>query len=234
MGREVLKSRPDAILEFWVGQETPSIPLTKGDKKDDAPERKPKDRRVLCESDLWEPAIQSIVGEITRFGRIGIFCDRKNTDAKEFFCQDRLKTCPYEYKPKDKRAEKSPRLSFFETQVLHHMANEGMADSVEFRRLARKFLRHTKHAHCDTIFFCEAIFGEGKTRKILQHLAGTQMKVVVPSDFVFLSITETAPSQKQEIKRGITIYTEDSLEFTKKRAETILRTKLKDSDMKQD
>ena len=106
------------------------------------------------------------------------------------------------------------------------MANEAMADSVEFRRLARKYLRKAKHIHCDTIFFPEAIMGEEKTRKILQHIVGTQMKCVFVSDFVFEN-EEIKKKIKSSKKRNISIISGDDADFTGKRAEGILRTKLK-------
>jgi len=222
LGREILKKEPNATLELWVEQKNPPPPLTKGGK-------------VVCEFDLWESALQKILSEITRFGRIGIFYDRKNVAAKEF-CKI-LQVKKLTHKPQDKRAEKSPQFHVFETQVLHHMANEGCADTVEFRRLARKFLRHAKNAHCDTVFFTEAIFGEEKTRKILQHLAGTQMKVVVASDFAVSAIPKSRganmDSRLQKEKRSITIHTSDTPEFTKIRAERILQTKLNASDIQE-
>ncbi len=216
-GREVLKKNPNAVLKLWVG--TPPIPPSK------------EGRDIACESDFWETGLQKILSGLTHFGRIGIFYDRKNIAAKAFFCKDRFETCPYKCKEKDKRAEKMPQFHTFETQALHHLANEGLADTVEFRRLARKFLRHAKNAHCDTIFFTEAIFGEEKTRKILQHIAGTQMRVMVPNDFIEI-LKQVQDDNKKNQKRSIKIHTGDDVEFTRKRAEEILRTKLRASNVR--
>lgn len=197
LGREVLKKFPKASLEFCVA----------GDNS-------------LSEEKLWDGAVMQILNQWTRFGRIGFFYDRKNKNAEEF-CHV-LSQSKFTYTPTDtRRAEKTPILSFFETQILHEMANEGLADSVEFRRLVRKFIRKAKHAHCDTIFFMEAIFGEEEVKKILQHIAGTQIRVFAPSDFLSLE------GIKEGKERKIQITTGDDPQFTHHRAEKILKTKLK-------
>ena len=197
-GREVLKKFPKAVLNFYVCTT-------------DAKEK------AISEQDFWQAGIKKILAEETRFGRVGVFYDRKNVVAQEFVREDFSK---FDFRTKEtNRAEKTPRVNGFATQVLTKMANEGMADSIEFRRLARKSIRKAKHANCDSLFFCEAIMGEEKTKKILQHLAGTQVRVFVPSDFL---VVENETSKKREIK----IHTGDEVAFTKKRAETILRTKL--------
>ncbi len=150
--------------------------------------------------------------------------DRKNKEAKTFYEQIDVKSL--DYQPIDKRrAEKIPQLSFFESQVVCEMANEGMADSVEFRRLIRKFLRKVKSFNCDTVLLADAILGEEKTKKIVQYLAGPRLKVFVPSDFLF-EVVDECELEKSE-QREIKIETGDDVEFTKLRAEKILRTKIK-------
>ncbi len=205
-GREVLKKEPAVGLKFCVQQS----------------DKSPKS--VIGEWDFWDTGVRNILEKMTRFGRIGIFFDRKNKLAGEFFST--LDISKYKYDPKDRRAAKKPCVSVFETLILWEMANEAMADSVEFRRLARKYLRKAKHIHCDTIFFPEAIMGEEKTRKILQHIVGTQMKCVFVSDFVFEN-EEIKKKIKSSKKRNISIISGDDADFTGKRAEGILRTKLK-------
>lgn len=200
LGKKTLSLFPSSHIRFFVQQQN------------DAQEG-------IEEKDFWETGIKDILQQKTRFGRIGIFYDRRNNFAAEF-CQS-LSSKTFPFLPKEvKRAEKTPRFSFFEYQVLHALANEGCADSVEFRRLARKYIRHAKHAHCDTLFFLEAIFGEGKTKDILQHLAGTQMKVYTVDDFF---VPEKGSEEKT---RTIEIHSEDDPDFTVDRAEKILQTKL--------
>ncbi len=169
------------------------------------------------ENNYWQSGLENILKNITRFGRIGLLYERKNKDAAKFI--EDLKIEAFDYQPqKAKRAVKKPEIHAFETQVLCEMANEGLSDSVEFRRLTRKIIRRAKHAHCDVIFFLDAIMGEESTRKILQDLAGTQMKVVVPSDFLEIS----------DIKQGeLAITTSEDPDFTHKRAEDVLRRKVK-------
>lgn len=114
------------------------------------------------------------------------------------------------------------KIPTFPTQALHHLANEGLSDSVEFRRLARKFIRRAKEHNCRTLFFPEAIFAETRTHQILQHLAGSQMKIQT----IDAKITAT-----QADKRKITIYHDlKDITFLKSRAEDLLGTKLKRSD----
>lgn len=176
------------------------------------------------QGDLCRNALLKILVQYTRFGRIGVFYDRKNISAKEFFQKISKET--FDYAPhKVCRAESLPCFSFFETQILYEMANEGFSQSVEFRRLMRKVLRRAKNHHCDCVFFCETIFGEERTKKILQHLAGTQLQVFTPDDFLVFEDT------KEGRKRSVKITTEDDIEFVHQRAEEILCTKLKKTDI---
>ncbi|MCF7830592.1 hypothetical protein K9M41_01160 [Candidatus Gracilibacteria bacterium] len=205
LGREVLVKYPEAELEFSVKD--------LGIKKKD----------FLGEIDFWSISLEKIVAEKTKFGRIGILYDRTNKEILEFI--KKLDSQKFNFERKDRRAEKTPQFISFETQIIHHLANEGWADTVEFRRIARKFLRKAKNFNCDTVFFCETIFGEEKTKKILQHLAGTQIKIFTPNDFL---LDHPEFNQKtSNTKRKITIETGDKPEFTNLRAEKILRTKLK-------
>lgn len=171
------------------------------------------------EQDLWNIGIGNILNGETRFGRIACFFDRKNRAAR-IFCK-KLDLKKFKYIPKKPhRAEKEARFSHFETQVLHETANEGLSDSVEFRRLARKYIRHAKHANVDTIYWLETIFAEEKTRQILDHLAGSQIKNVFPVDFLALEDIKEGNKRKLEIVSG------DDAVFTHKRAEMILKSKV--------
>jgi len=192
-----------------------------------------KNKKIFCEKDFWDVSLKKILSQ-TRFGRIGIFCERKNFAFLDFF--KKLKNLKSYYNPSEKkRAEKKYKINLFEIQILHEMANEGLADSVEFRRLFRKFIRKAKSYNCDTIFFPEAIFGEKKTQKILKHIVGTQIKIFFPHDFLFDVIKDVEQfflSEKKEKKNSdlnYKIFTKDNFEFTQKRAEKILQTKIKKS-----
>ena len=182
------------------------------------------------ESSFWAKGLQQIIEKVTRFGRIGVCVSRRNKTFLDFFEEFQKVKNNFEYAPKDKRAEKSPRLSMQMIPILKEMAHEGMADSVEFRRICRKYFRILKSHNCDTIFFPEAIFGEVKTKKILQHLAGTQIKVVTLMDLeVFQTpggAQEIASLQNQNPKIEIINETEEP-GFVRKQAETILKRKLR-------
>ncbi len=201
-GRKVLKSDQTAQLEFQVAQVG----------------KQPKS--TTSERDFWEQGVKEIAKSHTRFGRVGIFFNRGNDEAKTF-CDTVAKT-KLEYSPSEKkRAKKEAKITPFQTQALCNLANEGLSDTVEFRRLARKFIRPAKHAHCDTIFFLDAILGEEKTRKILKHIAGTQIKLFFPDDFLGELKDEKSKTRAIKIESG------DEDIFTKKMAEKILQTKLK-------
>ena len=120
-------------------------------------------------------------------------------------------------------AQKFSNYPLFPVQALSHLANEGLADSVEFRRLARKYIRRAKQHNLDQLFFPEAIFAEPKTHKTLQHLAGTQLKIQTLSPEI---------KSKKSAKQKITIYHDlENTNFLKARAEKLLGTKLKKSDL---
>ena len=196
-GRKVLKSFPKAVLHIEV--------QTACDKP--------------SEQNFWGIGIEKILNGQTKFGRIACFFDRKNISAQAF-CEN-LDIKKFKYIPKKPhRAEKEARFSYFQTQILHEMANEGMADSVEFRRLARKFIRHAKHANIDTIYWLETIFAEEKTRQILDHLAGSQIKNVFPVDFFDPGKMEESNKRELEIVSG------DDVRFSHERAEGVLRSKV--------
>lgn len=142
---------------------------------------------------LWDKALKDCL-ELSRKGSIATMADRKNTDFQS----------PYPH---------------FSTTILHHMACEGLADSVEFRRLARKEIRKAKQSNIDTLFFPEAIFGEAQTHKILQHLAGSQMKICTVADFY-------TPQGTNGETRNIEIIHNENETWIKQRAEAILKTKL--------
>ncbi len=199
LGIKVLSVNPKAALSFMI-------------EKNEEP--------TDMEYSLWEKSVQEILSA-TKFGRIGIFLDRKNFLAHQYFQAFDYQKTPY--KPKGKRSEKCPRVTVFTFQVLRAMALEGLADTVEFRRLGRRFIRQAKNANCDTIFFPELIFGETKTKKILQHIAGKRIKVYTSDDF-FVPIVENGDLGDVSIlSKG-----EDPF-FLKKRSEQILHQKLSDN-----
>lgn len=204
LGRKILKNEPKGALHFLVDGNQNNL--------------------TEFEITLMGEGIASILKQETRFGRIGVMLDRKNFSGIRV-----LESVDVEgqvYNPKEKRAEKKPIVTTFIVQAIKHLALEGLADSVEFRRLTRKYIRQVKNANCDTLFFPEFIFGEAKTKKILQHIAGTQLRVFTLDDFFDPKIE---PSGKQKI---IIEYEHEDPIFLKKRAEAILRMKLGQSAIK--
>lgn len=150
---------------------------------------------------------------------VGVFCDRKYCD----FFEDQIIG-----------KEKS-----FAYAILASLVQEGFGDSVEFRRLGRKFLRSAKHAHIRTLICPDLLMGAEKTPQVLRHLAGTQMRVVTVVDlmeFLWDTREDFFPanffdSKKRQISIKISNQIETDITFIKKRSENILQTKIRDTDI---
>ncbi len=209
LGRIILKKNPKAEIRFckcaWSEVR---------DEKDG-----------ITGADLWEAGLQYCT-EKTRFGRIGVFMDRKNVKALEVFGNEVERLRGEKIERVDKRAETELKINLFETQVLYEMSLEGYGESVEFRRLARKCIRDAKHANCDVIYFPEANFGEESTQKTLQQIAGTQIQVVTLAD-VFGEEVDGWKGREMESKKRVIEISDDFSDFEKQRAAEILKTKLK-------
>ena len=209
-GREIRRENAKTSLEFWVKTE-----------------KKPSEK-FFGERDFWLPAAEKIV-QTTRFGRVGIFFDRENVAAKKWaHSLSSDQNLAAKYAPASKRrAEKECVFSLFPTQILTQMANENFADSVEFRRLARKFLRGAKNARVDSVLFCDSVLGGERARKILKKIAGTQIQCVFPSDFC----TEVLGEVSQTLAQKTQIFSGDEKEFTQKIAQEFLRQKVSDKNI---
>jgi len=205
-GQKLLQLDPTAQIQFLIGSS-------------------PENQVVISENDFWRTGLEAILKNHTRFGRVALVCERKNKAAVQF--ADQIDLADFDYQPQQRRrhTENTPRISTITTQALWELANEGLADTVEFRRLARKQLRKAKQANVDTIFFLESVFGESKTRSILKHIVGSQMKLFFPSDFF-----DPAKSPGS-FNRSIQITTNQDLGFIRTRTEAILKTKIKATDV---
>ena len=204
--REALKSGEKGCFELFLNQ------------KEDG------EKGGMKEALIWQMAMELILKRETRFGRVGVFIERKNREAFDFFSG--LDVDKLAYVRKSERSEKQPQLKIFSTQLLVEMVNEGLEDSVEFRRLSRRFIRGAKNAHCDTLFFADSIMGGERAKKIIQFVAGAQIKCFFVSDF-FLDWLRLRSLKKADGVTEVLIYTEDDVVFVKKRAEQLLRKKLK-------
>ena len=213
LAREILRKGGRGFFELHVKQS-----------------EEPNDDSFISESEIWDMAVRSIIQEKTRFGRVGIFIERKNTFALDYFAA--LDVSKYSYKQRNRRAEKVPNLQIFPTQVLAEMVNEGMEDSVEFRRLTRKFIRKAKNHHCDTLFFPDSIMGAEKAGKIIQHLAGTQLRCFFVPDWIEEFMGDKGIGIEKEGGIEFLIHSGDGVEFTRERGEGVLRVKLKKSTIK--
>jgi hypothetical protein len=189
-----------------------------------------RDSENALQEKLLVLALQKIL-TTTRFGRIGIMHDRKNLWAKKKLAA--LNIDDFAYQPADSRANLKPEIHIFEYPVLRDMALEGLADSVEFRRLTRKYLRPAKQANCDTILLLDDIMGSDSARKQWTALAGTQREIICLSDFVLglSAVSEKKSAWEQAEKRSIEIeldeFWTEQKEFVYEQAQKVLRTKLK-------
>ena len=104
-------------------------------------------------------------------------------------------------------------------ELLAAFANRGLSDTVEFRRLARKYLRPAKNKHCKKVFFLSGVLAEETTQRVLKHVLGTQVQPVFVTDF----LPEPGLGKKQEIS----LFTDGDLERVHREAERFLHTKLK-------
>jgi len=225
-GQEILKQFPQARISFYLTQKSSVLEYNTGGGCTSV---EIQNKNFISENNFWEIGLLEILKLHTRFGRIGIMCDSRNIECQNFFAKINLGN--FNYHPKDKkRAEKNPVINLFNYKLLKNFANEGLTDTVEFRRLARKYIRQAKSHKCDSLYFPEIIFGEEKTKKILQHLAGSQMKIFTTADFFEIPLSN---SYKEEKKRDIKIfYNPKNIDLAdlKVLSEKFLKTKISEND----
>ncbi len=164
------------------------------------------------------------------FDKIGIFYDHKNYEVEDFFENNFI----LENTDSEKGVCNMPlqKIKMFPYKILKNFAEEGLADSVEFRRLARKFLRIAKSHNCKALYFPEIIFGDEKTQQILQHLAGSQMKIFTVKDFFVLPENKDSKESAENNSRKLEIIFDSKkikLETLKPLCEQFLKTKISDS-----
>lgn len=106
------------------------------------------------------------------------------------------------------------------TEMLEGFANRGLTDTVEFRRLARKYLRAVRNANCNAALFFSGILAEEKTQKILNQILGTQVTPVFLTEFLPAELF--TPAEKQSLE----IFTSENLDRVRAEAERFLHTKL--------
>lgn len=159
----------------------------------------PTGKKAISEDQYWPEILTAVISSDQK---IGVIFDHHDYAVQRWATAHQLETFP--------------------TQALHHLANEGLADSVEFRRLARKYLRRARQNQCQILFFPEAIFAEPKTQKILQHLAGSQAQILTLADLAKVK------SENKTSRGEIVIYhSETEIEFLQQRAEQLLGKKLR-------
>ena len=113
-----------------------------------------------------------------------------------------------------------------QTEMLEGFANRGLTDTVEFRRIVRKYLRAVRNSNCDGALFISGILSDEKTQKILKHILGSQVKPVFMTDF--LPDELFAPADKQSIE----IFTTGNLGRVHSEAEKFLYAKLAKGSLK--
>lgn len=114
-----------------------------------------------------------------------------------------------------------------QTEMLEAFANRGLVDTVEFRRLARKYLRRVRNANCQVALFVSGILADEKSQKILSQILGTQVKPIFLTDFIPPELF--TPADKQSIE----IFTSRNLDRVHAEAEDFLHTKLTKASVKE-
>lgn len=104
--------------------------------------------------------------------------------------------------------------------LLSSFANRGLSDTVEFRRLARKYLRSARNAHCDGVLFLSGILADESCRKVLAKTLGTQIKPIYVTNFLPESFF--VPAERQRIE----IFTDQDENRVHREAEKFLHMKL--------
>ncbi len=149
------------------------------------------------------PNIWNITQELSKkYTRLGIVFDGAS-DEESLFVKNMGETVfPVEY------------------ELLSDFSNRGLADTVEFRRLARKYLRLARNAHCDGLLFLSGVLAEESSRKILAKTSGTQAKTLFITDFIPKELLVATD------KQSIEIFTDQEGERVHREAEKFLHMKL--------
>jgi len=150
-------------------------------------------------SDLWETAIKT---SLKKYKRLGAVVDVAQDDENSFLQDIGKMAFPVPY------------------EVLSSMANRQLSDTVEFRRLARKYLRAARNAHCDGLLFLSGILADEQTCKILATMSGTQTTAVFVTEF--LPEEFFRPVEKQSIE----IIIDQNIDRVHAEAEKFLHMKL--------
>ncbi len=85
---------------------------------------------------------------------------------------------------------KREKREIFSSVLLKDFAQEGLANSVEFRRLARKFLRPVKHANKRELIVIETVLCDKSALKVLRHIAGSQLQIIPATTFLDINDLE--------------------------------------------
>lgn len=158
-----------------------------------------KPQGVFSVSDLWKTAIEQ---SIQTYSHLGIAIDGAKDGERESVASCDEKVFNFEY------------------ELLSSFAERGLADTVEFRRLARKYLRPARNAHCDGVLFLSGILASESSRKVLAKMTGSKVKTVFVTDFIPKEVC--VPAEKQRVE----IFTNQDEIRVHQEAEKILRMKL--------
>ncbi len=111
----------------------------------------------------------------TRFGRIGVIGTR-GTVKSGAYERELNKAAPELYKPTDKRAEKSVRITAQACPLLVPLIEEGLEDSVVTKRMLKTYLQPLRHAHVDTLILGCTHYP--LIEKDIVRLMGRQVRVI--------------------------------------------------------
>ncbi len=154
---------------------------------------------VFSVSDFWKIALEKAE---KKYKRLGIAVDVANDEENSFLQGAGESVFPVRH------------------ELISFMANRRLADTVEFRRIARKYLRPVRNAHCDGVLFLSGILADEEAGKILTKTLGSQSEPIFMTEFLPEEWFIAAG------KQSIEIFTDQNVERVHAEAEKFLHTKL--------
>lgn len=120
------------------------------------------------------PAVETAL-EQTRFGRLGVIGTR-GTIKSNAYAREMEKYAKNHYKPTEKRALKSPKVTQQACPLLVPLVEEGMTQNPVTHRILKDYLRPLKHAQVDTLILGCTHYP--LLQKSIERIMGKQVRLV--------------------------------------------------------
>ncbi|MCB9809414.1 hypothetical protein H6771_00335 [Candidatus Peribacteria bacterium] len=158
---------------------------------------------ALTEQSFWPAAIAAAL-TTDRSGHIALLYDHHRTDGIAAL-QETL----------------SPAVQLAPTRGITHLAEEGLSTTVSFTRLLRPVLRRIRQQGATTVLCLHGIFADARTERVLQRVAGTQLRVVTLGPAL-----EQWAAQQTRSSGPLTLHTTLSPKWTHHRAQQLLQRQI--------